>query len=50
MGQLSSEKVISAFGLFEVIVIISLVLGGCVIMYALAVYLIRVYRGYSNTN
>lgn len=50
MGQFTSSKIISTFGLFEIIVVISLIIGGCVIVYALAIYLIRVYRGYQNTN
>lgn len=50
LGKLKSTKVITATGLFEIMVIIVLIIGGAVIIYALAIYALRVYRGYSNTN
>ena len=50
LGKLKSSKVITAIGLFEIIVLVFLIIGGAVIIYALAIYLLKVYRGYSNTN
>lgn len=50
LGKLNSSKVITATGFFEIMVIIALVIGGVVIIYALGVYALNIYRGYSNTN
>jgi hypothetical protein len=50
IGQLKSRKVITGTGFFEIMVIISTVIGGLVIIYALGVQAIKIYRGYNNTN
>ena len=50
IGQLKPRKVITATGFFEIMVIVSTVIGGLVIIYALGVHATKIYRGYNNTN
>ena len=50
MGQLKSKKVITVSGFFEIMVIVCTILGGIVIVYALGVHALKIYRGYNNTN